>query len=902
MIVLPLLALGAAMGSYLPHLRGSTNPIRDVPDMKVDGGVLYAATRNTGLQILDVSDPSKVSYMGGLPLDALGVDVEGDIACVTTSGDGIVLVNVSDPRTPVEVSRTTTTDSCSRATIVGSFVFTSQPWSANVGIYDITNLSAPSFRRSVCSTVSAYYVDGAVLYCSSSVAQVTSVYNVTEPWNPVLISSFSGVTDTIQDMTVSNGVAYMAGVHKGLHMVSVADLDSMVLLSTVALGNMWGARVAADPLNNVVVSTRQVVYVVDAMDLTAPRIASQHSVSDADSPMSVVVSYPLIYLGTYRRGIDIVDYTTPTELSYAGGYFSSSYYTSVAVVGSVAYVADTVTGLVIYDVSDPSKPTVIGGYRKLESYYKHVAVANGVAYMLGQLTIDIIDVTSPETTSLLGYWTISTINSHNSGPGPVTYRIAVAGKMIYAAVDDRLVAVDATDPSAPRERGSLLISATAVSVAQNNIIYVLCNLGVAVVNVTDPDLLTIISSNGIINGLDLARDGDVIVSCGASNYAKMYSIANPTMPARLGSVPMNTYECALAGDLLAIAGYPLYTKPPYTTSIYLYNISDPRNAVELVNFDRSLNPQYLEAVQGKLFVVNGGLYIYDLPIATTIGCFAASPSFLNVTLYDTQQCTMSQCAKDCSNRGYAFAGVEDHSICRCGDNLNGSVKLLTADCDSPCPGDASEMCGGVDNILVQSLMETVNGNSQSYVGCFYKPFDWSTWPTAYKSAQSNTVEECTSICHWNGYTYAGLFRSDECVCGNKLPPLPSLSKYCGLPCTGNNGEECGGAQELRVFIVNGTIITTPLYDYRGCYNDSREHRSLPMLAYWAGDLTVELCLRECAHSQYTIAGLQFRSQCWCGHNLPPTRMPESQCHLPCSGNPTQFCGYAYRHSVYSIYI
>jgi len=64
------------------------------------------------------------------------------------------------------------------------------------------------------------------------------------------------------------------------------------------------------------------------------------------------------------------------------------------------------------------------------------------------------------------------------------------------------------------------------------------------------------------------------------------------------------------------------------------------------------------------------------------------------------------------------------------------------------------------------------------------------------------------------------------------------------------------------------------------------------------DMTVQTCLGFCAGSAF--AGLEYTRECWCAPYLSAlsTKLPDSQCNLPCEGNSSQICGGALRLSVY----
>jgi hypothetical protein len=72
-----------------------------------------------------------------------------------------------------------------------------------------------------------------------------------------------------------------------------------------------------------------------------------------------------IYVGNH--GLDggelkILDASNPSEITEIGTYDEGSQVSGAYVIGTIAYVADYLSGLIILDVSTPSNPIKIGSY------------------------------------------------------------------------------------------------------------------------------------------------------------------------------------------------------------------------------------------------------------------------------------------------------------------------------------------------------------------------------------------------------------------------------------------------------------------------------------------------------------------------------------------------------------
>jgi hypothetical protein len=89
--------------------------------------------------------------------------------------------------------------------------------------------------------------------------------------------------------------------------------------------------------------------------------------------------------------------------------------------------------------------------------------------------------------------------------------------------------------------------------------------------------------------------------------------------------------------------------------------------------------------------------------------------------------------------------------------------------------------------------------------------------------------------------------------------------------------------------------------YAGCWSDAGAYRSLPTLAYDNGSNTIELCTSTCVSRGFSIAGVEFGSQCYCGNYLTTeaAKVIESSCTTPCAGNSSETCGNGQRLSLFS---
>lgn len=146
------------------------------------------------------------------------------------------------------------------------------------------------------------------------------------------------------------------------------------------------------------------------------------------------------------------------------------------------------------------------------------------------------------------------------------------------------------------------------------------------------------------------------------------------------------------------------------------------------------------------------------------------------------------------------------------------------------------------------------------------------------------LEQTTYLIDQSGHTTAVLAQTDQPTGGVILSPVPYTAP-------------------AQIALPSATAGDLPSgWAYRGCYIDVPKNHTLPMQQPDNSNLNVQSCVRSCYQLGYSISGLEFRKQCYCGnaiYNGGHLAPQDSQCNLPCSGNAKEVCGAGNRLSIYS---
>lgn len=87
----------------------------------------------------------------------------------------------------------------------------------------------------------------------------------------------------------------------------------------------------------------------------------------------------------------------------------------------------------------------------------------------------------------------------------------------------------------------------------------------------------------------------------------------------------------------------------------------------------------------------------------------------------------------------------------------------------------------------------------------------------------------------------------------------------------------------------------------GCFKDEKKNRLLSnFYANYKETNSPKKCIQTCLQSGYLFAGLQYSSECFCGHEEPliDAKLPDSSCNMKCPAEPKNACGGYYTMNIY----
>ncbi|HAD81818.1 TPA: hypothetical protein DCG35_04980 [Candidatus Edwardsbacteria bacterium] len=275
----------------------------------VSGNYAYVADSDSGLRIIDISNPAIPTEVGfyNTPGNACDVAVIDSFAYVADGDFGLRIINIHDPANPVETG----------------YYDPATWWMEDVAVFG-------SY---------AYMAGGGGL----------TVINISDPTNPTQ----TGICATPQ---YANGVAlsgsypyaYVVGANYGLWVINIS------VPATPGIVASYDTPMFA----NGVASSGNYIYVADAgsglriLHLDGTLHEDGHY-SSTSGYWSVAVSGSHAYVGDYSYGLRIIDISNPAIPVEAGCYGTPVGAWGVAVSGSLVYVANGDSGLRILQYPIP---------------------------------------------------------------------------------------------------------------------------------------------------------------------------------------------------------------------------------------------------------------------------------------------------------------------------------------------------------------------------------------------------------------------------------------------------------------------------------------------------------------------------------------------------------------------
>jgi putative cell wall-binding protein len=441
-----------------------------------------------------------------------------------------------------------------KVVVAGSYAYVATD--GGVDVFDVSDAAAPKIAAQVPikGLIEDIALGGDYLYAVGSEGRM-QIVEITDPKAPVLRGSW-GDGGGMHGVAVSGDRVWVTYDGHGLKCLDAADKDTPDLLDYAdepSGSHYYDIALTGTKAYVSFGSDRDSAKKIRCFNVSGNKplkVGADYAVTGTDVAVrSLAASGTLVFSAEKARGLEIVDFTTPTvpvrKSTYGvvgiGGC-------GVALDGNRAYLAAGDAGMKVVDVGNPASPNMIGGYDA--AGVSSVAVSAGKAYITTGATLVIVDVgTLPAT--LLGSYELV----------PQTAKdVVVSGDFAYvAAGSEGLLKVDISAPGTPTIVGSASLFDAKSLVVSGTRAYVIDAGAIRVFDLTpnDPQLVGSTLTAGQVERLFV--DGSRLYAAAGAAGLLVYDLSDPVSPTLAGTfkdpllAPMNEGPDTDFGGVHAVA-------------------------------------------------------------------------------------------------------------------------------------------------------------------------------------------------------------------------------------------------------------------------------------------------------------------------------------------------------------
>jgi len=377
-------------------------------DLTIEGNFLYAALEGNGIEIIDVSDPGEPKESSLYLADGIekSVRIDGNYAYVAYGSFGLKIVDVTDKTSPAHPQDWTYTNS--GAVSINLFQGKDELYitNENTGMQklDISNKSNISPITAFDTPADAIALDvksNTIFTLDDNVGNSPEkeglrIYQISVTGEVIqfFLKGFCSTPGKANALSITGEYAYIADGNQGLQIINISDKTSPEIINSYDTTG-YTEDIIIESNDAYLADGNQGVSIINIADPANPKLISTYSTLGYAKDIFVSQSYA--YVINENQGLQILDISNKTNLFQLGAYDTSGAAESVLVEDNYAYIADGDAGLVIIDIEDKTNPKFVSSYNT-DGYAKKLSVAGIYLYIAdGENGVCVINISNPLT-------------------------------------------------------------------------------------------------------------------------------------------------------------------------------------------------------------------------------------------------------------------------------------------------------------------------------------------------------------------------------------------------------------------------------------------------------------------------------------------------------------------------
>ena len=293
------------------------------------------------------------STAGTLASAAFGrkINIQGNYAYIGADTNKFVILDISNPASPVTVSTTTTTAGNPMNIVPsGKYAYVLYQTTKLIDIYDISNPSSPTLVGTIGSNGGTdISINGRYAFITGTTAGVTAV-DISNPAAPVVVGTLA--MSNSATIFVQGSYAYIGTDSVNfIRVVDISNPAAMTLTGSLAMTRPNGVYVQ-DKYLYVVSLTGNTLNVVDISNPASPSLVGSVSTGASSNPVYVYAQGRYVYV--YKAGngnIQIIDVSDPASPVSVGNIATGGTNGHMTVKGRFIFSNEYSTGTVrVYDM------------------------------------------------------------------------------------------------------------------------------------------------------------------------------------------------------------------------------------------------------------------------------------------------------------------------------------------------------------------------------------------------------------------------------------------------------------------------------------------------------------------------------------------------------------------------
>lgn len=389
-----------------PNLVGAGFTAEPCYGVRVSGDYAYVSYGNIaidlgGLYIMDVSTPGTPALVGNTfsHNPALGLDIVGDVVYLCHREAGLKLINVSNPVMPQVLGHLDTWESARNVVLSGDYAYVADLFGGLQIFYVGSNQMPPVLGGSTTWRA----LDVAPVGELACVAVQDSGLKIFDCSNPsyLLPRGFVETPGSALGVAAWGNHAYLGDGSAGLQVIDISDPDTPHIVGDWDGDSVGRLIVDESRPGYVFAASNGGLRVFDVSDATDPLLIGTGPGSFADVAVKGDLAFAAEAFGL--RVWDISDLTNPLEIGFAL-CIDCSFAVGICVFDGFAVMACTLEGSWhVFDVSDPTSPTLEASFPVMGDVASDVASAGDILYVAEyEMGMLIYDFSNPLNPSILG--------------------------------------------------------------------------------------------------------------------------------------------------------------------------------------------------------------------------------------------------------------------------------------------------------------------------------------------------------------------------------------------------------------------------------------------------------------------------------------------------------------------